>query len=1039
MRSPEQIRPASVRGAAHSGDRGAALVITLIVCTVLAMVVVAMMQNTTLDRASSAGIANQYRAKLVAESGCAAAQSMLVNLLSTYPDSVTVWQNVGGGTVNGTSNEATVLYLRAQSANPNLGASPAAFGSSVVYLAQPLLSRFGANPDSLNTNLLPLASVVSSVPFNSNNSININATNLARPEPFVGSRSATNPGAPVTAAQWIYMTNSQGQTNARYAFWMEDESFKVNINVATNGARGASSLGTSPSEIRMDGAFAVSSNAAVRSINSATVTATRAQMPSGKFPTVATLPLAAGVTNAAELRFLTTANSAGLELSRGGFKRFNINTVTDGITGPTDVGNIRRNLDRIIAAITNTNAAPLFGQRFYRTNGVNVTNTVSNDGTNRTPTNHTLIYLNKIAANILDYIDADNQPTIVNNDASFSLRTGRPDFGIEPLGGGTDSTNSVVAVGLENVPRLQEYAIHARIVSLNPIGFHTNAPPANPSASYQVSIDHYLEFWNPSTNDIRLGGDAFLKIYDQPAYGTNGGVSGPLGGEGRPFEVSLLTNGQQVVFPAGKVTVLTTAPSGEVNTNLVKDTNSIVTLAVNNADRMFSGATTETNTQSPLFNGFNRLFSIALRARSSAFSDYQSAMLLGNSNGILDSFVGLPIPTPGGSYALHIRVTNNAILNSIGNIPNGDFFYVRGGSLRGNFGLGSVGLPRSTEGDPRTLNEQLEIRNYSGGSDADETRFYDSGSKTTNVPAQSTVGLPNTNYVDPRRWVDFSTSDSTPVGAPLVVANSAMSSVGEFGHLTDTARVAGTSGALSNVIYSRGGGRTLRIGQPEVPSWYDGNQTNASRTWTSWRLADIFTTTNVMSIPGLVNPNGALRDNGAAVRAIFHGMVMLPTTAGAPTTAGSSVVVDALVTNLISRLTNVSPALSGIPAGALNPLWERGELSEFSLLSTNTSLAGADMFQTLDRGREEVVRRSIQMITTRGSVFTVYVVGQAVQMSGTTPIVLSTVRLRTTFELTPMFANQSNATDDKFTPGNEASRFVSPTSYSVKVLNANYD
>lgn len=58
-------------------ERGAALVVTLIVCTVLAMVVVALMQNTGLDRASSRSIANQYRAQLAAESGLAEAMALI--------------------------------------------------------------------------------------------------------------------------------------------------------------------------------------------------------------------------------------------------------------------------------------------------------------------------------------------------------------------------------------------------------------------------------------------------------------------------------------------------------------------------------------------------------------------------------------------------------------------------------------------------------------------------------------------------------------------------------------------------------------------------------------------------------------------------------------------------------------------------------------------------------------------------------------------------------------------------------------------------
>lgn len=65
------------RGDSNPPERGAALVVTLIVCTVLAMVVVALMQNTGLDRASARSITNQYQAKLAAESGLAEAMALI--------------------------------------------------------------------------------------------------------------------------------------------------------------------------------------------------------------------------------------------------------------------------------------------------------------------------------------------------------------------------------------------------------------------------------------------------------------------------------------------------------------------------------------------------------------------------------------------------------------------------------------------------------------------------------------------------------------------------------------------------------------------------------------------------------------------------------------------------------------------------------------------------------------------------------------------------------------------------------------------------
>ena len=65
----------------HSRERGVALVTTVIVVAVLAVVAVAFMQSTTTDRLSSRSVANYTRAKLAAEGGAAAAQAMITDLV----------------------------------------------------------------------------------------------------------------------------------------------------------------------------------------------------------------------------------------------------------------------------------------------------------------------------------------------------------------------------------------------------------------------------------------------------------------------------------------------------------------------------------------------------------------------------------------------------------------------------------------------------------------------------------------------------------------------------------------------------------------------------------------------------------------------------------------------------------------------------------------------------------------------------------------------------------------------------------------------
>ena len=1113
----------------HPRERGVALVTTVIVVAVLAVVAVAFMQSTTTDRLSSRSVANYTRAKLAAEGGAAAAEAMITDLVKRYPDSATVWQNIGGGAPNGTNNEATVLYLRARASDTNLGASPAQFGGEVTILAQPLVSRVGATPETFNTNPLPLSSVASSVPFPADTAVNINATNAVRPEPFVGSRSSTNPGAPITAAQWIYMTRNGGPVNAtnpyiaRYAFWIEDESFKVNLNVMTNGPRGATSLGLTAAEARLDGSWGSSSNDGLRSVAGNVISA-RASL-GGQFPTALTAALPANLANpaaAAELRFLTTTHSAGLDLSRGGFKRFNMNAATN--------GDKRAGLDRLIIAITNTNSASLFGQRFYRVRndaaGINSTNAVS--------TNHAAIYLQKIAANIYDYLDVDDQPTVISNSSTFNLVTGRPTVGILPLGGGTSGTNPIAAMGVENVPRLQEYAIHLRVRSIrwdasNPDSFgfvfNTNEGAVNPTtANYEVWLDHYFEFWNPGTRNFTNSPDTFLKIFDQPAWGPGSGGGGVTGTTGRgsgsfvsnnrtSSEIPLIDalTSTPVVFPAGEVTVLTTAPLTALNTGadsagvLVVTTNpsTLVPLAnVPAADRVFTGTTTSILATNYLHvpaaaafsggpdYGYTRLFDVAMkfgRPGGTGNTDYASGVLIGNDQGIIESHVGLPIGVLSGNSGFSAAVLsswNRNDLSHIGNnILNGQIDNVRGGGLRGNANNGAstaTTKPNATEGDPRSLLEQLEFNIYVSGGGSDQTRFYNTiGPGASPMFGNNTFGRPNTNYVRAAGWTDSSSINPGPSNAPLFVRNGSMLTIGELGHITDPARPYSTSGSVPTL--ARGGGRTLRVGQSELTNfggtnigWYSGNQTNASRTWTSWRLADIFTTTAasngataldaqgnltnslgvvrgqtntngvVVTIPGLINPNGVLRDGGAAVKAALYGLTFLPPgPEGASLIGGRPANLNNVMTNLIGRLTNATAG--GMPTDSLNPFWERGELSELSGLnsaSASTLVSGQVMSNVIDRGREELIRRSIEMITTRGSVFTVYAIGEVLQVTPQTTNVLSTARLKQTFQIEPQFQFPTDYGNDNFNPAQAlrvTRRFSAPTNYTVRVLSSSYD
>jgi len=166
-------------------EQGVALITTMIVVAVLAVVAVAFMQSTTSDRFSSRSVVNYSRAKLAAEAGVAMASAILAT--NTTNDTFIVVANTNNQLFvgNGISNSANFSYV-------------------------PLLSTLINVSDSvvpIVTGSTPSAAVSGGF-----------QTNLTMP----GGLSVTSP-----VVSWIYMTNTNGATNARFAFWVEDLSGKL--------------------------------------------------------------------------------------------------------------------------------------------------------------------------------------------------------------------------------------------------------------------------------------------------------------------------------------------------------------------------------------------------------------------------------------------------------------------------------------------------------------------------------------------------------------------------------------------------------------------------------------------------------------------------------------------------------------------------------------------------------------------------------------------------------------------------------------------
>jgi len=1000
---------------------GAAIISTLLVLTVLTIMVVAFLQSMRIDRLTARAYLNKARAEMAAQGGLDEGTQVLLKLFENYPDAVTTWERING-------TEVTAWYARDESAAPP-GPDPKLLDPPVIF--RPLISG------AVETGFLQ--KVDSFDLLDSTNSASINNRRLNSGEPWIG-RLPDDPNAREIRAPWVDVTGTNGEVTARYAWWIEDESFKVPVNESGDQPRGDATPGASPIDIPLQGILLQLKLAGEKPGATAPLSAYAGMNVDAVAAGLKTLRESVpvygtffdpGLLNRLDLNndstpdyprlrqdlaFLAAFQSSALNLSRHGSQRLNLNRV---VQNSSDPAVIRRQLDRVIAAIEFH--LPAFGQRFYRSGtgaGVNL------NATDVTAA-HEIIYLQKLAANLRDYIDEDHLPTVVENNAGQTVRVGAPAtraIGF-PIGGTTAGDNDVVAVGKEAAPYLQEYALRARLVSLTP------ASGSATTSNYEFFLDHYFEFWNMSNKDIELNdlgvdpstGDpsAFIKVYSQPAYDTAGGT---LIQEGRDFTIPLKDfvdgSGNPLVFQAGQATILTTdaTPSG----SLLPNPSAAYRPASPNSYSDINGDSTRRFTGNTRRKSSNR-FRINLSPRSTGSTDYQTEVLLGNHLGLIESHTALPMPV---SLSINADPGNT----------NTETYFWRGGSLRGN----SSAL--NQVGDPRTNNEQLRIQRYRSGGDEDQTRYYNNnlGEGPTYVPRNSNFGNAINPFTSTATWADPIVGAYTPAGhAPAVVRDGAMETIGELGHIFDPARGIGPTG----ISFSRGGGRTLKVGQSDARSTsnphglWDGSRTSASREWTAWRLADVFCVQDELQLPGRFNINGILRDDGAGIRALVYGLRFPAAPAGDPRLAGKDLQADALVESLRSRFSTVSPSTL---------FWERGELSElpaFHRTSANPAdnapalASGANMAEVIDRSREELFRRLSELVATRGSTYSVYVVGQSVQqLPGGGLRVLSTAQVKQTVRLRPVFDPVLNNDFDPASAAEIAARFARPVRYEIEFL-----
>ena len=1028
-------------------QRGQSLLLTLMILAATVILFTILARVVMVDQRVTKGYSEILRSEMAAKAGSADAENLLLQLFVNYPDSATYWEpNIADAT---TPLPGTVFMFR------DLAPDQAYAGTSTTapkIYARPLVSG------SRTQEFYPINNFDQTLPdpTDSSKTINLSDPTLAidlnapstfdskDPNGWIGAVPGTTPVS--TPVPWVNiladptkpedMTISPAthQPNnpavARYAFWIDDESFKINVNTVQGTPRGLASAETKTGYINgasatvgnpqpsLQGMFA-STVSNISDVSTAVVAARNALIPTGghflsplQIGHSQTIPTGSTAQSfGRDYKFLATTMSTGLNLSQSGFKRLNLNDLVarSGATSKTSIGTtsgIQQAIGQIVTAINTS--LPHFGQRFYRvgsTSQMIATSYATTPQRNAlsvltTPTGTAVFsdeaaYVEKIAANIFDYVSPSANPTVLDKKGNvltgagiFSLTDPKINYSFPT----EKQINPLLAIGKKAVPYFTEYMMHAKIVS------YTAINPTAGTANFQIEIDHYFEFWNMTNKDIvvsngDLGSNPFIIMENQPPLSMdNAGPPGP--GDiplGRPFEIKL-SDITGLTFKAGSFTVITTDPNWTTNGALLNIQNPGNVYIATKFYR--PGTTTEIDSgvSAPPYppatpaSGSNQVANIREYACVSGYANNGDepevqmgpnwsktagtstpTVILGNDNGLFGVTVGLNMTSPikngiakpnfipfhgdgGGSESLALFATQN---------------YFRGSYLMGNY---------SENCDPRSSFEALTVDAgtqtvpYAGsGWNVGAASSGDPGLATiantlTDFPAEIANGT-NLGF-----WAsDIAVKGQSAADAPMVIAQGPMMFIGELGNVYDPMRYDQTAAAVAT---DRGGGRTLTIGQPDVV--WDGTrpssatqpemsfQVSRSRGWAAWRLPDIFTVkedtdmagTAKAEVSGLFNPNGILRDNGQALQALVQGITFGNSPDSDPALAGLNFDTTNMTTLVKGTATNLSLPSVGAggqalasylaerltrgtgtkPATFFSPIWEPGELSQLYML-----------------------------------------------------------------------------------------------------------
>jgi type II secretory pathway pseudopilin PulG len=455
--------------------RGFALVVTLVMVALMAVIAVGVFTSVSVERATAASYNNRYQAELAAQNALQAAAKTLAATPTgtnsiTGTDTFLVVRADGPPDANG--NKAAYYYL----SQPSTGSSP-----TITYY--PLFSS-STDPSApaVQTQTInltaPFAPAVPTPapPANSTASDSTSAWNAAGtqrlPALYPWVQPSPSPSGP--SVKWVEMRDPQNASGpyTRYAYWAEDLDGYLDASQVGGQPR---TSGTSPGEIAMWTVFNPTpqtdpnTTAATTLINSRPLLFT--------VPTVqqiaATTPDLAGPNLAVRLGIDTAEQNLvpfGYGYGSAGAPKTNLNPLSQ----------LRGNIPAKFATPLSA-ALPNFVNRTAVTSGGH-----GNLGT--------VNYVNNIAANIIDYASPQNAPT---------------DF---------------MPNGNQNPPSARGVGAYPFVVSLYDLNNWVYAYQPSPTSTWHVVIEvkNYVQIWNP--HNLPLTGALTIHYQNSDQVNVNGNL-----------------------------------------------------------------------------------------------------------------------------------------------------------------------------------------------------------------------------------------------------------------------------------------------------------------------------------------------------------------------------------------------------------------------------------------------------------------------------------------------------------------------------------